>query len=209
MIINRKFQHSCLARPTRKILCLPLWRGGVCWFTCVRSVCPLSLCLCVLSVCSAFYHAGGQTWDVDQMLGWCWPTVYDAEPALAQYWATVSCLAPRWMIASVTDSGPTFNRHWIGVSLYFVDTPPPTESTVQYWMVDGQSRRRWTSNKPALGCCVVFAGHSVVGHLVADTGPLSYPANTGYSHNAVSMLALRLQRWPNWVNDPCLLGIGY
>ena len=27
--------------------------------------------------------------------GFCWPTVYDAEPTLAQYWVTVSCLTPR------------------------------------------------------------------------------------------------------------------
>ena len=44
------------------------------------------LCLCVLSV----YHAGGQTRDVDPMSGYCWPTVYDAELTLAQYWVTVS-----------------------------------------------------------------------------------------------------------------------
>ena len=46
----------------------------------------------------------------------------------------------------------------------------------------------------------VFAGHSVVGELAmipADTGPLSYLAKTGYSHNTVSILAHRLRRWPN------------
>ena len=41
------------------------------------------------------------------MPGFCWPTVYDAEPTLAQYWVTVSCLTPRWMWTSVTDGGPT------------------------------------------------------------------------------------------------------
>ena len=65
-------------------------------------------------------------------------------------------------------------------------------------MFDGQSRRRWTSFEPALGWCVVFPGHSVVDDLAADTGPLSSPANTGYSHNAVSMLAHRLRCWPNF-----------
>ena len=64
-------------------------------------------------------------------------------------------------------------------------------------MVYGQSRRRWTSVKPTLSWRVVFAGHCVVDQLAADTGPLSYPANTGYSHNAVSMLAHRLRRWSN------------
>ena len=64
-------------------------------------------------------------------------------------------------------------------------------------MVDGQSRRRWSSVEPALGLRVVFAGHSVVGELGADKGPLSYPANMGYSHNAVSMLANRLRHQPD------------
>ena len=91
----------------------------------------------------------------------------------------------------------TLAQHWIGVSLYSVDTPPPTESTVQCCMIDGQSQRRWTSIKPASGWRVVFAGHCVVDQLAADTVPLSYPANTGYSHNAVSMLAHRPRRWPN------------
>ena len=40
-------------------------------------------------------RSGGQTRDVDPMSGYCWPTVYDAEPTLAQYWVTVSCLTPR------------------------------------------------------------------------------------------------------------------
>ena len=31
----------------------------------------------------------------DPMSGYCWPTVYEARPALAQYWATVLCLTPR------------------------------------------------------------------------------------------------------------------
>ena len=44
------------------------------------------------------------------MSGICWPTVYDAEPTLAQYWVTVSCLTPRRMWASVTDGGPTLTQ---------------------------------------------------------------------------------------------------
>ena len=47
----------------------------------------------VLSV----YHAGGHTRDVDPMSGYFWPIIYNAEPTLAQYWATVSCLTPRWI----------------------------------------------------------------------------------------------------------------
>ena len=69
-------------------------------------LCPLSLSaqfVSVHSLClyvpfisaSAFYRAGCQTQKVDPMFGYCWPTVYDAEPTLARYWVTVSFLAPR------------------------------------------------------------------------------------------------------------------
>ena len=60
----------------------------------------------VLSV----YHAGGQTRDVDLMSGYCWPTIYDAEPTLAHHLVTVSCLTPRIMWASVTEGGPTLTQ---------------------------------------------------------------------------------------------------
>ena len=63
----------------------------------------------VVSVLSV-YHAGGQPRDVDPMSGYCWPTVYDAETTLAQYWATVSCLTPRCMWASLTDGRPTLTQ---------------------------------------------------------------------------------------------------
>ena len=53
----------------------------------------------------SFYHAGGQTRDVDLMSGYCWPTVYDAEPTLAQYWFTVLCLTPRCMWAALQTAG--------------------------------------------------------------------------------------------------------
>ena len=66
------------------------------------------LCLFILSV----YPAGGQTRDVDPMSGYCWPTVYDAHPPLAQYWVTVLCLTPPRMWASVTDGGPTLTQLW-------------------------------------------------------------------------------------------------
>ena len=70
------------------------------------------LCLCVLSV----YPAGCQAWDVDPMPGYCWPTVYDAQPTSAQYWVTVSCLTPRWMRPSVTDGRPTLTQLWFKAS---------------------------------------------------------------------------------------------
>ena len=60
----------------------------------------------VLSV----YHAGGQTREVDPMSGYCWPTVYGAEPTLAQYRVTVPCLTPRCMWTSVTEGGPTLTQ---------------------------------------------------------------------------------------------------
>ena len=60
----------------------------------VRSVCvcafsPSVFPIRIISVLlpSAFYCVGA-------MLGQCWPTVHDTEPTLAQYRATVSCLAP-------------------------------------------------------------------------------------------------------------------
>ena len=34
---------------------------------------------------SIFCRAGGQTRDIYSILGYCWPTVYDANPTLAQY----------------------------------------------------------------------------------------------------------------------------
>ena len=47
-----------------------------------------------LFVCEfSVYPAGAQTRDVDPMAGYFWPTLYDAEPTLAQYCVTMSCLA--------------------------------------------------------------------------------------------------------------------
>ena len=100
-------------------------------------------------------------------------------------------------MSSTSDAGPAINRHCrIGVSLYSVDTPPPTESTVQCWMVDGQSRRRWTSVKPALGWGVVFAGHCVVDQLAADTGPQWLSSKHGLFTQCCFNVVHRLWRWP-------------
>ena len=99
------------------------------------------LCLCVLSL----YHAGSQTRDVDPMSGYCWPTVYDAEPTLVQYRVTVSCLTPRWMWARVTDGGPTLTQFRFKASwpyckyagpfcMYVVyDRPGRHEAVAQCW----------------------------------------------------------------------------
>ena len=119
-----------------------------------------------------------------------------------------------WILAITGVAGPALNRHWVAVSKIFsVNTPPPTESTVQCRFVDGQSRRRWTSVEPGLGWHVMFAEHSVVGDLAADMGPLCYQENTRYSHNTVLMLAHRLRRWPNIKTTlgewPMFAGISY
>ena len=85
-----KDQKSLFPAKCSELLCLPLYRGGryIALLLTAHLLVTSVLCLCVLSV----YHAGGQTRDVDPMSGYCWPTVYDAEPTLAQYWVTVSCL---------------------------------------------------------------------------------------------------------------------
>ena len=84
------------------LLYLPYREGETYRFTSHRSfLCHISFVHSVLSV----YHAGGQTPDVNPMSGYCWPTVYDAEPTLAQYWVTVSSLTPHCMWASVIDEG--------------------------------------------------------------------------------------------------------
>ena len=60
---------------------------------------PLSLSTQFVSVRSLHLYvpfiSGGQTRDVNPILGYYWPTVYDADQTLAQYWVTESCLAPR------------------------------------------------------------------------------------------------------------------
>ena len=66
----------------------PLYRGETYCFASHRSfICHISF-VSMRSVLP-IYHAGGQTRDVDPMPAYCWPTVYDAEPTLAQYRVTV------------------------------------------------------------------------------------------------------------------------
>ena len=97
------------------LLCHPLYRcGRYIYLLHTAHFLSHQFCICVFS------SAGGQTRDVDPMSGYCWPTVYDAEQTVAQYWVAVSCLMPRWMWASVTDSGPTlprFGSNHVSVSL--------------------------------------------------------------------------------------------
>ena len=108
------------------IIMSPLYRhdrGGDIY--CFTSHCSFVRSISFVSVRS-LRHAGGQTRDVDPMSGSCWPTVDDAEPTLAQYWVTVSCLTPRWMWASVIDGGSTLTQPWFQV-VVIVQPEPCTE----------------------------------------------------------------------------------
>ena len=55
-----------------------------------------------------------------------------AEPTLAQYWVTVSCLAPRWMWASVTDREPTLTHNWFKASCRYRQHTGTTR--MKYWL---------------------------------------------------------------------------
>ena len=37
-------------------------------------------------------HMSQQTWDIEPMLGWCWPIIYDAGPTSTQHRFNVACL---------------------------------------------------------------------------------------------------------------------
>ena len=95
---------------------------------------------------------------------WMWASVTDAGPTVNQLWLKALCcyhqhkvlIRTEWILPSTGDDGSIFNRHWIGVSLWSVDTPSPTESIVHCWMAYGQSQQRWTSVEPALGCLVCW-----------------------------------------------------
>ena len=129
----------------------PLYTKGETYrFTSHHSFLCHSSFVSVRSVLSV-YHAGGQTRDVDLISGYCWPTVYDAEPTLAQYWVTVSCLTPRWMWASVTDGGPTLTQLLFKASC--VLQPAWSRPTDYGWMDTGQHRRRWPNIYQILGRC--------------------------------------------------------
>ena len=91
-----------------RLLCLPSHRDMLLY------LCPLSSSTEIVSVRSLLSYRRsktsatlvqhqtssdstlcGQHETLTQLLDLCWPTVYDAEPTLAQYWATVSCLVQR------------------------------------------------------------------------------------------------------------------
>ena len=118
------------------------------------------------------YPASGQTRDIDPMSGYCWPTVYDAEPTLAQYWVTVSCLKPRWMWASVTDGGPTLTQLWFKASWQYRQYA--CTCSMKYWL---GLNAYW----PANVLCLL--------------GWTQLPANTRRWTSAGLMLGQRCRRW--------------
>ena len=87
----------------RYIIMSPLYRGGDILLYISPLICSSDqFCVCAFSpsIMQAVKHETLTKW----------PTVYDAEPTLAQCWVTVSCLTPRWMWAGVTDGGPTLTQ---------------------------------------------------------------------------------------------------
>ena len=91
-------------------------------------VCPIHFISVLLS--SAFYRAGDQTRDIDPRLFGATLNVGQG-PTLTLLWFKASCwyrqheipTRAEWILPSTGDADLTFNRHWIGVSLYSVDTP--------------------------------------------------------------------------------------
>ena len=116
---------------------------GTCWFTSVPSVRSgrLSVAFISVSLSSAFYCAGGQTRaNISPVLGY--RVVFGATLNVRQHhrqWANINpalvqSIIPvptacrycqhevltraEWILASTSDAGPTFNRHWVGFGLY-------------------------------------------------------------------------------------------
>ena len=134
-----------------------------------------------VSVRSLVYHAGGQTRDVDPMPGNCWPTVYDSEPTLAQYWVTVSCLTSRWMWASITDGGPTLTQLLFKASCqYYSQHEVGLLTTVDCILASTGD------------ACPTFNRHWVGFDLHCQTRS---PANTRHWTSAGFMLGQRRRQW--------------
>ena len=104
-------------------------KGETYRFTSHRSFsCHISF-VSVRSVLS-LYHA-----DVNPMSGYCLPTVYDAEPTLAQYRVTVSCLTPRCMWACVKDGGPTLTQFLFKASCRYYSQHEVSLLTMVEWIL--------------------------------------------------------------------------
>ena len=158
----------------------PLYTEGETYrFTSHRSfLCHISF----VSVRSVLYvhHAGGQTIDVDPMSGYCWPTAYDAEPTLAQFWVTVSYLTPRCMWASVTDDGPTLTLLLFKASCWYYSQHEVGLLTTVEWIPasTGDAGPTFTRHWVGVGL-----------HCLTSS-----PANTRYWTSAGLMLGQR-RRW--------------
>ena len=157
----------------------------------VRSVLCLSvLCLCVLSV----YHAAGQTQDVDPMPGYSWPTVYDAEPTLAQYWVTVSCLKPRRMLASVIEGGPTLTQLLFKASCQYYSQHEVGLLTPVEWILASTGEAGPTFNRHWVGVGM-YSPPAVSTNLLSTTKP----ANTRRWTSACLMLGQHRRWWASIV----------
>ena len=130
------------------------------------------------------------------MLGYRWPTVHDAEPTLAQYCVTVLWLAPRWMWASITHSGPTLTQ-------LLVQSIMPVLTACRYcqhevltgveWILASTSDAGPTFNRHWVSVCLYSPP------AVSTTGPACYwmqlPANTRRWTSAGLMLGQRSRLW--------------
>ena len=175
----------------------PLYTEGETYrFTSHRSfLCHISF-VSVRSVLSV-HHAGGQTIDVDPISGYCWPTVYDAEPTLAQYWVTVSYLTPRCTWASVTDGGPTLTLLLFKASCWYYSQHEVGLLTTVEWILasTGDAGPAFTRHWVGVGL-----------HCLTSS-----PANTRLEPVLVLCWASVADSGPeldqHWVNILCLLGV--
>ena len=76
--------ESALSPPPRNYVCTRHWGGEVRQGNHHKSQ---LLDVTQQSQCPNKHHL-----HVDPMLGWCWPSVVDGGPTLAQHWVNVSCL---------------------------------------------------------------------------------------------------------------------
>ena len=105
-----------------------------------------------------------------------WASVTEGEPTLTQLWFKALCryrqpqvlTRAEWILASTDDTGPTFNRHCVGVGLYLppaVCTARPSATSAGSLL--GHRRRRWARIGTALGQRLVFSGSVDRPHFVS------------------------------------------
>ena len=58
------------------------------------------------------------TWDIDQMLGQCWPAVYDVGPTLAQHRVNVSCSRGADTVSFISNERDKSNQEASGCSCH-------------------------------------------------------------------------------------------